>query len=356
MSYQQPQQRDPYDDTWAGLEPAYPPPNGGGRWLGWLAAGAAILLLTCLCVAGGYVIYQQFGPQSATSPPPLAIPTVTVIAGPIPGTGQAQIPTLPPGSTNPPPGSTNPPPTPPIIPSATLPLQPTVTLPAQPSATVAGPVPGAANALASQLTTAPTIDGDLGEWGDEPVYQSAYRVYNVDGWDGTADMTASWRLGWDGTNLYVAVEVLDDIHVQTQTGNQIFRGDSLDMQFDTNRSNSPTEPSPDNFQFILSPGDFGGLPPAAFRFQGTDNGQILDAPGGHHVTVAAQATSSGYALEAAIPWSDLNTTPSPGLVLGLALNANDNDTPGTAVQEVMMSHVPGRTLTNPSTWGTLTLR
>jgi hypothetical protein len=349
MSYQQPPQRDPYDDTWAGLEPVYQEPNDGTRWLAWVAAGAAILLLTCLCVAGGYVLVQQFGPQSADVPPTLGVPTVTVIAGPLPGTSQAQIPTLQPGSTNLPP-------TPPIIPSATLPLQPTVTLAAQASATVAGPVPGTANVQASQLTAAPTVDGNLGDWGDEPVYQSAYRVYNVNGWDGTADVTASWRLGWDGTNLYVAVEVVDNVHVQTQTGNQTFRGDSLDIQLDTNRSNSPTEPSPDNFQFILSPGDFGGLPPSAFRFQGTDGGQILDAPGGHHLILAAQPTDSGYTLEAAIPWSDLNTTPSPGLVLGLALNANDNDTPGTAVQEVMMSHVPGRTLTNPSTWGTLTLR
>ena len=39
-------------------------------------------------------------------------------------------------------------------------------------------------------------------------------VLPMEGWDGTADVTASWRLGWDGTNLYIAVEVLDDVHVQ----------------------------------------------------------------------------------------------------------------------------------------------
>jgi hypothetical protein len=43
------------------------------------------------------------------------------------------------------------------------------------------------------------------------------------------------------------------------------------------------------------------------------------------------------------------------MVMGLALNANDNDTPGTAAQEVMMSHVASRTLTDPTSWGTLTL-
>lgn len=347
MSYQQ---RDPYDDTWAGLEPVYPPQNEGTRWLGWAAAGAAMLLLTCLCAAGGYFLFQQFGPGAAATSPPLAVPTVTSVAGiPSPGpTIAGEIPT-------PTAGSTTLPPTPPLAPTATLNIQPTVTLPAG-NATLEPPVPGSANAQANQVATAPTIDGDLSDWGDQPTYQSAYRVYNVDGWNGTADVNATWRLTWDSSNLYIAVDVQDDTHVQTQTGNQTFRGDSLDMQFDTNRSNSPTEPSPDNFQFILSPGDFGGLPPSAFRFRGTDNGQVLDAPGGHNVTLAAQSTAQGYSLEAAIPWSDLNLTPAAGLVLGLALNANDNDTPGTAVQEVMMSHVPGRTLTNPSTWGTLTLR
>jgi hypothetical protein len=206
------------------------------------------------------------------------------------------------------------------------------------------------------MTSPPTIDGNLVEWAGAATYESAFRVFNDASWDGTDDLTALWRLGWDSNNLYMAVEVTDDRHVQTQTGNQIFRGDSLDMQFDINLASSPDGLSPDNFQLIFSPGDFAGLPPSAFRFQGTAGGQILDAPGGHHVTLAAQPTALGYNLEAAVPWSDLNVTPSAGLTLGLALNANDNDTPGTAVQEVMMSHVPGRTLTDPSTWGTLTLR
>jgi hypothetical protein len=42
--------------------------------------------------------------------------------------------------------------------------------------------------------------------------------------------------------------------------------------------------------------------------------------------------------------------------MGVALNANDDDVPGTAVQEVMMSHVSTRTLRNPTGWGTLTLK
>ena len=149
----------------------------------------------------------------------------------------------------------------------------------------------------------------------------------------------------------------DDIHVQTQTGNQLFRGDSVDVQFDTDRAGDFGDGlSRDDFQITFSPGNFATLPPSAFRFQGTDNGRILDAPGGHQVTLASKRSAGGYTLEAVVPWSELDLTPTPGLIIGLALNANDNDTPGTAVQEVMKSHISTRTLTDPSGWGTLTLR
>ena len=81
-----------------------------------------------------------------------------------------------------------------------------------------------------------------------------------------------------------------------------------------------------------------------------------NAPVAGATVVVAQATEQGYLMEAAIPWRDLNVTPSPGLVIGLAVNANDNDRPGTAAQEMMKSSVPGRRFGDPTTWGTLTLQ
>ena len=41
--------------------------------------------------------------------------------------------------------------------------------------------------------------------------------------------------------------------------------------------------------------------------------------------------------------------------MGIALNVNDNDTPGTAVQEVMKSHVGSRRSSDPTSWGTIVL-
>ncbi len=185
---------------------------------------------------------------------------------------------------------------------------------------------------------------------------AAHRTFADASWDGSEDLTATWQLAWDNNNLYLAVTVLDDIHVQIQSSNLIFQGDSVDMQLDTDRLGDfeRNNLSSDDFQITLSPGDFNTLPASVWRWTATDNGSLLDAPD-HGIIVRAQRTDTGYLIEAAVPWRDLNVTPSNGLVLGASFNATDNDRVGTAVQEVFYSHIASRTLLSPNTWGTLTL-
>ena len=310
------------DNDWEGLEPE---PQSGSQTMLYVGIGIAALFGLVICGVAAYLVWVQFSDRTATDDAPaIALPTSVVEETAVPPT------------------------------DAPLDIAPTATLPA--TATTVPPGDGAVEA--SIMAAPPTVDGDLAEWSSiAAAASSTNRVYSVAGWDGSDDLTAVWQLAWDNSNLYVAVTVTDDTHVQTASGNQIFRGDGVDMQFDTVRDADFGDGlSPDDFQITLSPGDFAGSSPTAFRYRGTTGGAILDAPGGHNVTVAAQQTDTGYTLEAAIPWTDLNLTPAAGLTIGLALNANDNDTPGTAVQEVMMSHMPNRTLTNPTTWGTLTLR
>jgi len=337
------QQPDEFEDTWADLVPEQP--DSRERWPLWLAIGAVVIVMVCLCLAGGYFVTQEFFPGLVQRPDPI-IP-------PLPGTEPTAAETVVSGEQANPTAAVAQPPTIIISPRPSQDLAPTATLFVEPTelANTANDV------VAVRLAAPPLIDGLLDEWGEVPVFESAHLVYQFSGWDGTDDLTALWRLAWDVSNLYISVEVADNVHVQTQTGNQIFRGDSIDVQFDTNREGDwGPGLSPDDFQITFSPGDFATLPPSAFRFQGTASGQILDAPGGHHVNLQAQQTATGYRIEAAVPWGDLNLTPAEGLVIGLALNANDNDSPSTAVQEVMKSHIATRTLTDPSGWGTLTLQ
>jgi hypothetical protein len=315
-----------YDDQWQTWHEG--PPRRDNRWLLALGIGLAALCLVGVCIAGYWYVLR---PLLAEPTPVAAPPIPTVLGGDQTATAAAGV--LPPGVTSEP-GAT------PAAPASATPETPTP----EPQADFSVP----------RLAQPPTLDGSLAEWGSGPTVVSAYRVYAVAGWDGSADLEATWRLGWDDNHLYVGVTVVDDVHVQTQTGNQMFRGDSLEMQIDTNPAANATRVNPSTFQLLLSPGDFAGLPPAAFRFQGTSGGQIVDAVG-HSISLNAAPTGNGYVLEAAIPWRDLSFTPAPGAMLRVALNANDNDRPGEAVQEVMMSSSPNRTLTNPQTWGLMVL-
>lgn len=312
-------ERESWDDEWAGFEPKQPRASGWGCRLGLVLL---ILLLLFICGASGYLAWQRFELQMG---PGLVLVAPTALSSE-PDTAEAKTP-QPPGAESPA-------------------LAATVTLPAEQTA---------GSVEAGQMTATPLIDGNLDEWASVPPFESSYLVYSVNGWDGTDDVSATWRLGWDSDHLFVAVQVEDNMHVQTQTGNKIFKGDSISLQIDSDlEGDFGPELSPDDYQVNLSPGDFAGIAPSAFRFRGTSSGGAVDASG-HGIAVSVQQTGQGYNLEAAIPWQDIGITPAAGLVIGAAFNVNDNDTPGTAVQEVMKSHIATRAFRDPTSWGKLTL-
>ena len=312
------QQHD-FEKEWDGLEPEQP--QLAGRSWRWVVG--LVFLLIGVCIVGAVLAVQQFLERTATNSPVISVPTSPVELEE-------------PGEEAP-----------------DINLAPTVT----PRGNSDEIPTGAANVDVARVDSALQIDGDLADWPQVETVQSSFRVYNAEGWDGTEDLTAVWHVAWDNEYLYFGIEITDDVHVQTQTGNQIFRGDSVDIQLDTDRAGDyAPRLSPDDFQVTVSPGNFGNLPPSAFLFRGTSDNRILDAPGQNSILVAARQVKDGYVLETAVPWRDLATTPQAGLVIGAALNGNDNDTPETAVQEVMMSHVATRTLRDPTGWGSLTLK
>ena len=55
------------------------------------------------------------------------------------------------------------------------------------------------------------------------------------------------------------------------------------------------------------------------------------------------------------PWSVLNTTPASGKTYGFVFSISYDNNPGTTHQDAVISNVSTRTLTDPSTWGTLSL-
>jgi hypothetical protein len=206
---------------------------------------------------------------------------------------------------------------------------------------------------AAYFSSPPTIDGDLGEWSGFTDYDADQTVPSGgENWSGASDLSASFYVGWDANYLYLAVSRRDDVFVQISYGRYMFRGDDIEIQIDSDLSGDffSNGMSSDDYQIGLSPGNFNTLEPEAYRWYPTYlEGWV------YTVTVAAEQDGTGYDLEARIPWSVLGITPTEGAYYGFALALSDNDQVGRSVWESMVASVGTRTLTDPTTWGTLNL-
>jgi len=227
------------------------------------------------------------------------------------------------------------------------------TTPGAPTATV-DPASGRPNGTpinATLLTAAPAIDGSLSDWTGVS-YGVAACTYGCNLRSGDSDLSGTVFLGYDSTNLYVAVQVRDDKYVQVNSGRYMYKGDEVEIQFDANLTAdfSSTSLSSDDYQIGLSAGNFGTVAPNAYRWYPSSLAGSLSA-----VEVKAKQVADGYTLEAKIPWTVFGVTPTSGAKYGFVISVSDGDQAGTAVQQSMVSSVVTRKLLNPTTWGTLVL-
>lgn len=205
---------------------------------------------------------------------------------------------------------------------------------------------------AAYLSTPPTIDGALGEWDSRTYRAENVLSYANSGWTGASDLSADFLVGWDANYLYIGVRRFDDTFVQVSTGRYMYRGDDVEIQLDLDleADYSTTLVSSDDYQIGLSPGNFNGLEPEAYRwFPRSVEGSLVS------VDVQAEKSSNGYSLEARIPWTVFGHTPSDNERFGFALSLSDNDVPGVSDWQSMVSSVSTRRVADPTTWGTMIL-
>ena len=97
---------------------------------------------------------------------------------------------------------------------------------------------------APSIGVIPEIDGTLGEWsGPEPMRleNAADFVPAIGGnlpldersWHGPRDLAAYAHVRWDGENVYVVVEVHDDIHFNPFQQSSLWLGDSIEIGIDS---------------------------------------------------------------------------------------------------------------------------
>ncbi len=250
-----------------------------------------------------------------------------------------------------------------LAPVATATEAPTLTPPAViPTNTIAAPAatqtpapvsgPSGPSSKATFLSTAPKIDGVWDDW-TTTQYPIKGVVFGKKNWEGSDDLEGAYRIGWDTNFLYLAVKVTDDQYVQLSTGANLYKGDSLELLLDSNLAGDLGNRSltVDDFQIGISPGK--GTPghnPEAFGWFPRSKAGSLTG-----VKIASVSGDALYRVEAAIPWTVLGVTPASGQQYGFAVSISDDDNSNEAVQQSMVSNDPNRVLTDPTTWGTLTL-
>ena len=219
------------------------------------------------------------------------------------------------------------------------------------SAASSGSRPNGTIVTAAFLATPPTIDGSLTDW-NTTAYKANHVVFGSGVWSGANDLSATYYIGWDQTYLYLGVQVVDDKFVQVSRGRSLYTGDEIELQLDAalDADFASTSLSSDDYQVGMSPGDFASNGPEAYRwYPSSKAGSVTN------VMLKSASTTSGYNLEARIPWSVFGTTPRSGNHYGFALSVSDDDQTGEALQESLVSSVSSRKLLNPTTWGTLEL-
>ncbi len=257
---------------------------------------------------------------------------------------------------------------PPAPPTATAPPLPSVTPTASPVPPSATPAPSATpppasptplpsvrqpQVLAPYAVSRLHIDGDWSEWPVLYNYVFKHVVYGADKYSGRADLSGIYRVAWDERYLYVGVRVIDDRYVQEAKGRNLYKGDSFEIQVDTNLFGDffVAALNNDDYQLGFSAGPTVGTHMEAYRWYPA----YLAGPIAG-VKMGAQTLSGGaYLVEVAVPWNQLQVTPYQGLKLGFCISLSDNDNDGKQKQQTMISNCPHRRLTDPTSWGTLIL-
>ena len=214
------------------------------------------------------------------------------------------------------------------------------------------------SALINKTPIAPVIDGlpDDSVWNNANLYDRAEGSWNISSGNlpDPSDLDFSWRALWDEDNLYVLVEVQDDI-ISIDAGRQDWNDDSIELYIDAQDTNGNFNNDRNLAAYQLtivaghdqtdaenSPGGADQVFPSTSSFtHGTNSYAGADDstryPQGADTSISVfDETETNYSFEAAFPWTALEETPEniiarqegTGLGFGFSVAINENDTGG----------------------------
>lgn len=205
-----------------------------------------------------------------------------------------------------------------------------------------------------------TIDGSPDDWvGVTTAYALQHTVSGPPQVETRlgADSPGIMAVAYDDSRLYVFAVVDDDVYSQPNQGNQVWRGDALDINISTVPAGErPRKPDGQTFQLTMTPLSEPTGQPDNVLFVG--NGDAFDEnTTSLPVTLSGSVEPSGrWILEAGIPWAVFGLAGPPGNSPFAALFSvfdNDGETSGgQSVQTVILGHLPGASFQEDVlTWG-----
>jgi hypothetical protein len=193
-------------------------------------------------------------------------------------------------------------------------------------------------AEAWKVAKAPALDGTLDGWNQscpipligqnqlhvlDPNYQ-----WTPDNLNGVA------YLAWDAANLYVTVQVRDDVHHLAGDGETVVQGDSVVLAFDpTNRGSDAASRAVEYLVSDARPAGGSGkytLWRTRAHSGGRPAGHVARDSSVYEVAIAQQ--KGGCVYQVRIPFGELGVSPAFGGKLGFSIQLNDNDGTGRAAQ------------------------
>lgn len=204
-----------------------------------------------------------------------------------------------------------------------------------------------------------TIDGDLSDWraaSCNKLSRAEQITYgDPSNWTGPDDLSGVACFLWDSDNLYMSVDVTDDVLEQAYSGTDMWHGDHVEVWIDTQLQldfDSARE-SADDFQLGFSPGNFDTTPSDIFIWTPPTPSERYEG----RVEYGVARTERGYTLEVRLPKLVLKGLKlEPQHAVGLAVALSDTDTSDLSAQETMLASSADLLWGVPSTFNTLVFK
>jgi hypothetical protein len=186
-----------------------------------------------------------------------------------------------------------------------------------------------------QATVAPVIDGVAdAAWSAADKIKLTNVIYKPV--SSPNDLSADFKTMWDQNNLYLFVDVTDDV-LKNDAVNP-WENDAVEVYIDATNSKTTTY-GPTDYQYIFM---WDKTSPKIFE---TKHQRI------EGVQYAMVTTDTGYRLEIKFPWSTFGTKPHVGAKIGLDVHVGDNDSGGKRDRKLTWHDTQEKAWENPQLFG-----